>query len=288
MDRAFRRTCSTALMSLLACAAIAHADTFQTTTHFDTFDGVCDADCSLRDAVAASNQNPGSDVILLDSGLYVLTLTGPDEDLGATGDLDIAAGEELKIVGVGPSLPVIDGFGQFGNDRVFDVRGSLDLNGILVRNGFARGGGGIRNSGQLTLTNSVVLGNTAPEFGFGGGILSDGFAAELTIRNSVVAGNTADGGGGGLAVGGLLTVVNSEISSNKSLSDFGGGAYLFSEARASFSNVRISGNRAAIAGGGLYLESPLFPGSREFHNVTFETNFAPVGPDCAGAGCPAN
>jgi CSLREA domain-containing protein len=285
MDRAFRRTCSTAL-ALLALTTAAHAAVFKPTTTFDTFDGVCDEDCSLRDAVAASNANPGSDTILLESGLYVLSLVGANEDLGATGDLDVVAGEELKIIGVGPSLPVIDGFGQFGGDRVFDVRGSLDLNGILVRNGSATGGGGgILSFGQLTLTNSVVLGNQTTSFGFGGGILSEG---ELTIRNSVVAGNTADGGGGGLAVGGLLTVVNSEISSNESLNDFGGGAYLFSEARASFTNVNFSGNRAAIAGGGIYLEPPLFPGSREFRNVTFEANFAPVGPDCAGVGCPAN
>lgn len=288
MDRAFRRTCSTVL-ALLALTAAAHAAAFRPTKTADTFDGVCDADCSLRDAVVASNQDPGPDVILLDPGLYVLSLTGPDEDFGATGDLDVAAGEKLRIIGVGQSLPVIDGFGAFGADRVFDVRGSLDLIGLLVRNGFpSAGGGGIRNSGQLTLTNSVVLGSRTASFGFGGGILSDGFEAELTIVNSVVAGNRADGGGGGLAAGGALRVVNSEISSNQSLNDFGGGAYLFSEARASFANVAISGNRAAIAGGGLYLEAPLFPSSRKFLNVTFEGNSAPADPDCGGVGCPAN
>lgn len=285
MDRAFRRTCSTAL-ALLALTTAAHAAVFKPTTTFDTFDGVCDEHCSLRDAVAASNENPGPDTILLESGLYVLSLTGANEDLAATGDLDVVAGEELRIIGVGQSVPVIDGFGEFGADRVFDVRGSLDLNGTLVRNGFASGGGGgIRSFGQLTLTNSVVLGNETTGFGFGGGILSEG---ELTLRNSVVAGNTADGGGGGIAAGGELTVVNSDLSGNESRNDFGGGAYLFSEARADFTNVTISGNRAAIAGGGLYLEPPLFPGSRVFRNVTFEANFAPVGPDCAGVGCPAS
>jgi hypothetical protein len=292
MDRALRRTCSTALASLLACTAAVHAAAYQTTTRFDTFDGVCDADCSLRDAVAASNANPGADVILLqavpqESGLHVLSLVGPDEDLGASGDLDVAAGEELTILGAGANPTVIDGFGFFGNDRVFDVRGSLTLVDVIVRNGAPFGSGGaIRNSGRLTLINCQVTGSRTNGFGFGGGIYSDGAGSELTLRHTVVLANRAEGGGGGIAVGGRLSVASAIIRGNESLQDFGGGAYLFSEARADFSNVDIASNRAAIAGGGLLLESPLFPGSREFRNVTFEGNSAPVGPDCAGVGCP--
>jgi predicted outer membrane repeat protein len=104
----------------------------------------------------------------------------------------------------------------------------------------------------------------------------------------VVAFNRAEGGGGGLAVGGRLTVISSVLVGNRSLEDFGGGAYLFSEAQVDFNDVTFRSNRAAVAGGGLYLEPPLFPGSRNFRNVTFESNFAPAGPDCAGVGCPAN
>lgn len=289
MNRALRRTCLTAL-TLLALTTTAHAAVFQVTTTADTLDGVCDAHCSLRDAVVASNQAAGSDIILLPSGLYVLSNTGGGEDLAATGDLDVASGEDLKIIGTGPSVPVVDGFGDFGNDRVFDVQpgASLELNGILVRNGVASGlnsfGGGIRNRGELVLVNSVVLGNTAPNFGFGGGIYSD---SVLVLRNSVVAGNTAEGGGGGLTAAGEVTVINTEFSGNESLQDFGGGAYLFSDAVATFSNVDFSGNRAAFGGGGLFVENPIFPGTPVYRNVTFEANFAPVGPDCLGA-CPTN
>ncbi|HEX6898847.1 MAG TPA: hypothetical protein VF789_04005 [Thermoanaerobaculia bacterium] len=292
MDRALRRTCSTALLSLLAFSATVYADSYQTTTRFDTFDGVCDEDCSLRDAVAASNAHPGPDVILLqyppqESGLHVLSLTGPDEDFGATGDLDIAAGAELTIVGAGANPTVIDGFGSFGNDRVFDVRGSLTLVDVIVRNGAPFGSGGaIRNGGRLTLIHCEVTGSRARGFGFGGGIYSDGVDSELTLRHSVVFGNRAEGGGGGIAVGGRLDMVDAILRGNASLQDFGGGAYLFSEARADFTNVDFLSNRAAIAGGGIYLEPPLFPDSRTFRNVTFEGNSAPVGPDCGGVGCP--
>lgn len=282
------------LVSLLVFSMTARADVFKTTTRFDTFDGVCDEDCSLRDAVVASNANPGADVILLqlspqDSGLHVLTQTGPDEDFGTTGDLDIAAGEELKIIGAGPNITVIDGFGFFSNDRVFDVHGMLELHDVTVRNGQPTGSGGaIRNSGRLTLVHCDVTGSQALGFGFGGGIFSDGIDSELTMFHTVIVGNRAEGGGGGIATGGRLTVTNAILQGNRSLADFGGGAYLFSEARAVFTEVDFRSNRAAIAGGGLYLEPPVFPDSRDFRKVTFVNNFAPVGPDCAGSGCPTN
>ena len=288
------RAAAVPLLSLLTLSATARADVFHTTTRFDTFDGVCDEDCSLRDAVVASNANPGADVILLqlspqDSGLHVLTQTGPDEDFGVTGDLDIIEGEELKIIGAGPNNTVIDGLGSFSNDRVFDVRGTLELQDLTVRNGQPLGSGGaIRNSGRLTLIHCEVSGSRALGFGFGGGIFSDGFDSELTLHRTALVLNRAEGGGGGIAAGGRLTVVNAVFLGNQSLEDFGGGAYLFSEARADFNKVEFRGNRAAIAGGGLYLESPLFPDSRDFRNVTFVNNFAPVGPDCAGVGCPEN
>lgn len=289
MDRDFRRASAAALWSLLAFSATVYADSYQTTTRFDTFDGVCDEDCSLRDAVVASNANPGPDVILLqyppqESGLHVLSLAGPDEDFGATGDLDVADGEELTIIGGGANPTVIDGFGFFGNDRVFDVRGSLELRDVIVRNGSPLGSGGaIRNSGRLTLIYCEVTGNEARGFGFGGGIFSDGVDSELALRHSVVAFNQAEGGGGGLAVGGRLTVVDSIIRGNESLQDFGGGAYLFAEARAELTNVTFLGNRAAIAGGAVYVEPPVFPGTPIFRNVIVRGNFAPVGPNCAGA-----
>jgi hypothetical protein len=283
------------LALLLAVSTAASADVYKTTTRFDTFDGVCDADCSLRDAVVESNANPGPDVILLqaipkESGLHVLTLTGSDEDFAATGDLDIAEGENLKIIGSGPKTIVIDGLGSFGGDRVFDVRGSLELLDVIVRNGnpSGSGGGAIRNSGRLTLIRCEVTGSRVGNFGFGGGILSDGMNSELTLIRTAVAFNQAEGGGGGIAVGGRLLVLDSVFTGNRSLQDFGGGAYLFSEAKALLAKVDFRGNRAAVAGGALYLEAPLFPNSRIFTALTFAGNSAPVDPNCSGVGCPAN
>ena len=71
----------------------AFATDFVVTKTADTADGVCDADCSLREAIIAANAAPGADRIILQSSqTYILTL-GPADPSGAlvqgSGDLDI-------------------------------------------------------------------------------------------------------------------------------------------------------------------------------------------------------
>ena len=66
---------------------------FNVTKTSDTNDGVCDADCSLREAVIAANAAVGPATINLPPGTYGLTLAGAGEDKAATGDLDITQGD---------------------------------------------------------------------------------------------------------------------------------------------------------------------------------------------------
>jgi CSLREA domain-containing protein len=76
----------------------------------DSADGVCDNDCSLREAIIAANDNAGADVISLAvAGTYELTIPGANEGAGATGDLDIR--DDLTIVGQGPGATIIDANG---------------------------------------------------------------------------------------------------------------------------------------------------------------------------------
>jgi uncharacterized repeat protein (TIGR01451 family) len=89
----------------------------------------------------------------------------------------------------------------------------------------------------------------------------------------VVSANTAFDGGG-LALVGLATIVDSTIHSNTATSD-GGGIHLkdFS-GTFTFTNVTISGNSAGSSGGGLHDES----GSNLFlTNVTVSGNSSPTG-----------
>src|SRR5215510_4109048 len=48
---------------LFGAVCIAHGTTFTVTKTADTNDGFCDADCSLREAIIAANNNPGQDTI---------------------------------------------------------------------------------------------------------------------------------------------------------------------------------------------------------------------------------
>lgn len=286
----FRRITLTALAVLALAPASLRANTFLVTRFLDKNDGVCDQrDCSLREAILAANRHPGFDAVLLPPGTYKLSIAGANEDLGATGDLDVT--DNVLIVGLildpRPGNAVIDGGGI---DRVLDVREPVltVLQNITLRRGRVAGaneaGGGIRSRGTLALNESLITGNSAS--GFGGGIYSDGFDSLVTLDASTVAGNTAGGGGGGIAAGGRLEARNSTISGNRSVRDFGGGVYLFSgfldTPATFFHNVTITNNRAGQRGGGLFVEEPSNVPPRLANSIV-AGNSAPSDPDCLGS-----
>jgi hypothetical protein len=129
----------------------------------------------LRTLINAAS--PG-DTIEIPTG--TITLAGfADEDANTGGDLDI--GLDLTIAGAGPANTVIDGA---NNDRVFDVfsPATVTISGLTVQNGQigpTLDGGGIRNTGNLTLTNIIVSNNFASaspfyDDGKGGGLTCHG------------------------------------------------------------------------------------------------------------------
>jgi len=80
-------------------------------------------------------------------------------------------------------------------------------------------GSGIDNEGALTITESIISGNTT--YGSGGGI--DNYNGIITITASTISSNSA-GSGGGISNVGILAITSSIISSN-SASISGGGIY---------------------------------------------------------------
>jgi CSLREA domain-containing protein len=291
MPRSFHQTCSITFRTaaaLLALAAVlagapVRAAVYTVTKTADTADGACDTDCSLREAILAANANPGPDFILLGSGVYTLAIPGAGEDLGATGDLDVR--DDVAIVGVSAENTILDG-GQL--DRVLDVAtgSDVEIHGVTIRNGKVNGpGGGVRNQGVLSLSRSIVTGNSTTGSGFGGGLWADGAEARLTITQSTVADNLAGGGGGGLATGAYTRVTDSTFSGNGSATDFGGALYVFADTDAVFSNVTVTGNSAAQRGGGIFAESSPFTGLNhpELHNAIVAGNTAAAQGDCSGA-----
>ncbi len=97
------------------------------TTTADTFDGVCDTDCSLRDAVAAANALPqvngAPNRITLPTGTIVLS--------GAT-PLTVTRGLDITGAGVGLTTLDITGTAIAGGAGVFDVRVPTSLNKLDV------------------------------------------------------------------------------------------------------------------------------------------------------------
>ena len=169
----------------------------------DTNDGICDADCSLREAIA-SNANEINFSTLFNTP-QTITL--------AVNQLAINKG--VTINGPGADKLTIAG-SSF--DRVFNIGSNFNvtLDGITIRDGDSgsfNSGGGVNNLGNLLITNSVIRNNVA---GFGGGVANR--LGTLTILNSTISNNrsTDEVGGGGIENTGILTIINSTISGNES------------------------------------------------------------------------
>jgi CSLREA domain-containing protein len=220
----------------------AQAATIQVTTTVDSAAPV--GACSLRAAILSANTDTavggcragsGADTILVPRGTYNLTVEGPAEDAGLTGDLDVTADTRiLARLGVAtidagfmsrvldvhaPAVVVLDGLtlehgGAEGPDSVGGgLRNSGDLtlvHSVVQKSGAFDGAGGVANSGDLTLVHSAVRFNDAP---FVGGVLNEG---ELTLRNSHVDDNGAAEGGpaGGILSTGSLRLLDSTVSGN--------------------------------------------------------------------------
>jgi hypothetical protein len=219
--------------------------------------------------------------------------------LAASGDTIIVAaatytenltiGKNLNILGSGATTTIIDGGGAGTVVTISNTSAHVTLSKLKIRNGegslvvvgFTRAiaGGGINNSGTLTLTNSIVSGNLAPIpcihfFVFceirggttwGGGIYNSG---ALTISNSIISGNHAGGGcnatcwalGGGIYNRGTLMMIkNSTLTGNSAgisvgtscgTSGFsscrvGGGAFYTSAGTVTLNNSTVAGNSAS-------------------------------------------
>ena len=254
-----------AVMSIVAAAVwavplpVLAASTFNVTKTADTADGVCNSDCSLREAITAANANFDASTINLPNGRYKLTRTGADEDLNDTGDLDIRS--PITILGAGARKTIIDGN---GTDRVIHVPDTsvttafaIVVDNVTITNGVATNaiGGGIWHqepAATFYLYRSTVSNNKAPQ---GAGI-GNGYQLETTmvVEKSTISGNqTTNGGqGGGFQNYGSLTLRNSTITGNKS--KFAGGIVMFT-GTLTIEWSTIAFNTANQPGGGLMINS---------------------------------
>jgi hypothetical protein len=167
---------------------------------------------SLRRAITRANNNSGADTIFFVSGVsgkIILT----------SGQLLIR--DDLTISGPGAGVLAVSGN---QSSRVFEVESgaTVAMTGLTITEGripadVEEGGGGVRNFGTLTISDSVVSDNRTTSFdnSSGGGIQNSG---SLTVTNSLVTRNQAERFGGGIASGpspsSSLTLVNTRVIGN--------------------------------------------------------------------------
>lgn len=306
-----------AFLMVILVSSEASAVMFPVTKTLDTKDGICDADCSLREAIDAANGMPGLDIIQIPAGTYRLDIADPasGDDANAMGDLDIT--DDVEIIGAGADMTFIDGGeGVLGTpDRVFHIDPGavndpiVEIRNLTIQNGNpgASGGGGIFNAssnGELIVTDTHVNDNSA---NFGGGIESrsdttltnvtmDGNGASrfggalnipnddnLTIINSTIRNNTAIQGSGGInfnPIGANLTISNSTISGNVAGPDVGtvsAGGILFSPAGGTLTITNSTISGNSATDEGGGIEFRPSPGNASLLNVTIVNNMAAMG-----------
>jgi CSLREA domain-containing protein len=201
--------------------ASGHPNIIVTTTDDTT---KSDGFCSLREAIISANKNKdstrdcvsgsGADVIELPAGTYTLTKSdNGKEDSGASGDLDITEGLEIRpmIPGTSVTINAIFGF----RDRIFHIHeAEVLIQGVTISNGAPRADvGAIFNLGDLTIKESTISWNQAG--GNGGAIYNLG---DLTLINDTISGNSADDDGGGLYIAGR-TVTSNNVTFARNLAD---------------------------------------------------------------------
>lgn len=257
------------VFSTYSCNALAATFTVNSTVDaidMKPGDGACSAQtgvnqtaCTLRAAIMETNALEGADTVMFPAGTYLLSLGTANEDAAQEGDLDIL--DDVVIVGDAALPPVIDGMSL---DRVFEVIGVIgkplpivEMRNLTITNGrVTSNGGGVSNSGVLTLSQVVLSANTAYS---GGAIYND--TARLYLTDVMIQGNTADADGGGISSKNAV-LLNSKVTGNKAGIRGGGifGSYLYV----------VGGsvdNNTATLGAGVYDSDSYYDGVLVDHNT---------------------
>lgn len=207
----------------------------------DTDDGVCDADCSLREAIAVAL--PGDSV-----GFTSPLFDTPQTIALSDSFRDLVVTKSLTINGRGAQMLTIRP--QFEGYRVFNINGAgvtVNLNNLTVSHGSHDTNGGAINANGgviLNINNSHVTQSTASQ---GGAIYvtSDSF---ININGSTISNSTATGstrGSGGLYTLGTTTIVNSTITGNRKMNGSSNGGGIFTRGPITITNSTITNNITA-------------------------------------------
>jgi uncharacterized repeat protein (TIGR01451 family) len=245
----------------------------------------CPATCTLREAVQASDNVGGANTITVPAGSYKLTLADTasgQTDNPAVGDLDVKSGVTLTVTGAGAASTTINA-NQI--DRAFAVQsgGNLAISGMTVENGAQPdvgqasadsispgNGGAFYNDGTLSISNSVLTGDSAD---YAGVVYADTSATSTSVTNSTVTGNSSnDEGGFAYVNSGSLSLSGDTVTHNQGDSD-GGAIYDYESSGTpgpvTITASTVSNNVAESDGGAGYFYDT---GLLTITNSTFDGN----------------
>ena len=184
---------------------------------------------SLRQAFNLANVNDIAATITFDPTVFAttqtVTLTQGTLELTSTGGT-------LTING--PTAGLIVSGGRVSQAFVLNVGTAASITGLTMTDGASGvNGGGLYNSGTLTLTDCTITGNSAQSNG--GGLYSPGL---INLSNCTISNNSA-GDGGGLDISGTANLTDCTISGNTA-SVKGGG--LYDTGTVTLENTIVAGN----------------------------------------------
>lgn len=218
---------------------------------------------TMSDSLVQANQGGG---LSNDGGLLTLTNVQVSDNSGGYGIYNKNIG---ALIVTGGQVSHNQGGGIYNGNSSTATLNDLSLIGNTA-------GGGLSNVGvsltRLTLSNSVVMSNTATASG--GGVFNQGIGATANIFDSRIRGNQATTDGGGIFNNGIMTLNGSTLDRNQARA--GGGINHFGGSL-NMTNDTLSGNIATDNGGGLYSNS-----SAVLNLVTFSLNRASDGTDTGG------
>lgn len=241
----------TGFLCLFFLYGAANAATLTVTKTADTNDGVCNADCSLREAidVAASGDTIAFSSLFNTTQFIVLDGT------------ELFINKSLTINGTGADKISVSGSNR---SRVFNISGAgitVNISSLRISDGdqVPNGGGIWIQSGNVNLDKVSVSFNfvtSAAANVFGGGIDNEG--GVLTITNSLISGNfaltSATGNGGGIQNGRIFTpatlnLTNTTISGNSIIGAAGNGGGINNARSLNMTHVTIAQNEASGVAG---------------------------------------
>ncbi|MBK7976674.1 MAG: CSLREA domain-containing protein [Deltaproteobacteria bacterium] len=213
----------TAALAVSFGASAARASVITVDSTADDYDEGPNGNCTLREAVIASNTDTrvdrcsrgfGADTIEVPGGTYVLSIQGRGDNAAHAGDLDVT--DAVTFQGLSRASTIIDA-GQV--DGGFDIRasnGTTSMFDLSVRN--AAGADTAVRGGKLLLSE-VDLRDAHPASPTAGGIGLAVASGSATVNDVQMLANL---GSGVLVTGGSLTLSDVTINGNHSEATAGG------------------------------------------------------------------